>query len=353
MVAPPPKGSESAEALRVAVVGVGWAGARHVEAIDELGRGLVVECLVDVDAPFLAEQAARLGVEKTYIDCREALDDAAVEAVSICSPHPLHCAQAVAAAEAGKHVLVEKPMAMDVAEATRMIEAAEVNGVQLYVAENAVYVPMAQRLRQIVRDGEFIGELVSASLINGFRAPTYGYPGRRAWLAEPAQGGRGTWTLHGIHTVAQMRYALGEVRTVYVQEHKASSYQRRDIEGTMSGLLTLESGVHVHIVQTPEVKLYGELGGYVLHGDRGSIRATEAGFCVYNDAHDGAQMAYPDGELSSYALEMAAFADGIMRGVEGPTTGYSERRSLAVVQAGYESAERGLPVDIPSRFGPL
>lgn len=340
-------------ALRVAIVGVGWAGTRHVEAIGELGRGLVVECLVDADAAFLAERSAHLGIAKTYAAYADALADRSVDAVSICTPHPLHAPQAIAAAEAGKHVLVEKPMAMDVAEATRMIDAAAANGVKLYVAENATYAPMAQRLRQIVRDGEYIGQLVSASVTAGFRAPSYGYPGRRAWLAKPELGGKGTWTLHGIHTVAQMRYVLGEVRSIYALEHKGRAYQRRDVEGTTSCLLTLESGVHVGLVQTPEVKLYGDLGGYVLHGDRGSIRATEAHFSVFNDARDGEEMRYPEEALSSYALEMAAFVDCVERGVEGPTSGRMERRSLAVVEAGYESAVRGVPVDLRSRFGLL
>ena len=339
--------------LRLAVVGVGWAGSRHVEAIGELGRKAVVDCLVDPDTEFLKEKSTELSIKKTYAVYEDALRDDAVDAVSICSPHPFHCAQAIAAAQAGKHVLVEKPMAMDVEEAARMLAAAQAHGVCLYVAENASYVPMAHRLRQIVRDGEFIGELVSASIIKGFRAPQYGYPGRRAWLAEPEKGGRGTWTLHGIHTVGQLRHILGEVRTVYMQEHKGSAYQRTNIEGTMSGTLTLENGVHVSLVQTAEIKLYGDLDGYVLHGDRGSLRAGEDRFCVFNDEHDGVEMVYPAEQISSYAQEIAAFADYVEQGVEGPTTGRMERRSLAIVQAGYESAESGLPVDLIERFGVL
>lgn len=339
--------------LRIAVVGVGWAGSRHVEAIAELGRKIEVDCLVDTDAAFLKEKSAELGVGKTYESYEEMLRDAAVDAVSICSPHPFHCAQAIAAAEAGKHVLVEKPMAMDVAEATRMLAAAEAHGVRLYVAENATYVAMAKRLREIVREGEFIGELLSASIIKGFRSQQYGYAGRRAWLAEPAKGGKGTWTLHGIHTVGQMRHILGEVQMVYMREHKGTAYRRTDVEGTMSGTLTLESGVQVSLVQTAEIKLYGDLGGYVLHGDCGSVRAGEKSFCVFSDEHDGVEVAYAPEDISSYAQELEAFADYVQQGVEGPTTGRMERRTLAIVEAGYESAATGMPVDLKTRFGAL
>ena len=339
--------------LHMAIIGVGWAGSRHVEAIRELGRKVEVDCLVDPDAEFLKEKVEELGIEKNYADLEGALADETVDAVSICSPHPFHCAQAVAAAEAGKHVLCEKPMAVTVEEATRMIAAAEENGVRLYVAENASYAPVAQFLWEVVQTGQFIGELTSAQMVRGFRAQEYGYPGRRAWLARPDLGGLGTWQLHGIHSVGQMRYTLGEVTTVYVREHKAQSFARRDLEGTMSGLLTLESGVNVAVVQTAESRLYGDLGGYVLHGDRGSVRAGEEKCQIFNDEHDGLVMSYPEEALSSYAREMEAFADYVAEGIEGPTTGALERRSLAIVQAGYESVESGVPIDLKERFGEL
>ena len=337
--------------LRLAVVGVGWAGEHHVLGARELGRKVEVACLVDADAAFLAEKSRELGVALTCEDLSEALAQAEVDAVSLCTPHALHCPQAVAAAEAGKHVLVEKPMAMTVAEATRMLEAAEAHGVEVYVAESATYSPMARYLRQVVRTGEPIGELTAASVASGFRGPDYGYPARRAWLAEPSQGGTGTWMLHGIHTVGQLRYVLGEVRSVYAVEHKAASFQRRDLEGTMSLQLALESGVCVSVLQTPETKLYGDLKGYVLHGDRGSLRASDEGAQVFTDEEDGTEAAYPEQHLSSFALELEAFADHVSGAAEGPTTGVSERRSLAIVEAGYESAKTGQPVDLLERFG--
>ena len=339
--------------LRLAIVGVGWAGEHHVGGVRELGRKLGVSCLVDADAEFLASKAAELGIASTHTDLAEALGRPDVDAVSLCTPHELHCPQAVAAAEAGKHVLVEKPMAMTVAEATQMLDAAHANGVKLYVAESATYSPMAQHLRQLVRTGQHIGELVTASVTAGFRGPAYGYPGRRAWLSTPELGGTGTWMLHGIHTMAQLRYVLGEVRSVFLQEHKASSYQRQDVEATMSGTLTLESGVAVSVVQTSEVKLHGDLGGYVLHGDRGSLRATSDGYRVFGDEESGTELSYPQEELSSFAQELEAFADYVAGSAEGPTTGRSERRTLAIVQAGYESAASGQPVDLRERFGEL
>ena len=337
--------------LRLAVVGVGWAGRRHVEAVGELGRRLEVVRLVDNDVGFLRRQAAELGVEECSTDYAEVLADPEIDAVSICTPHALHCPMALQAAEAGKHVLVEKPMATCVEDADRMLRAATANGVRLYVAENASYDPVAVFLRDVVQSGRYIGELVHAACTKGFRAPDYAYPGRRAWLARPAEGGSGTWLLHGIHSMAQLRFIFGEVQSVYMREHKTDAYNRRELEGTMSGILTLASDVTVAVVQTCESKLYADLGGYVLHGTEGSLRATEAGCVFFGGDGEGRALEYPEATLSSYALEMEAFADYIEKGVEGPTSGHSERRSLAIVQAGYESAASGAPVDLEARFG--
>jgi predicted dehydrogenase len=363
------EGAAAAGALRLAVVGCGWAGSRQVEALRELnerrpdGPRLALACLVDNDPDFLAARAQELGVAKTYSEYARALADPDVDAVSICSPHRFHHHQAIQAARAGKHVLVEKPMALTVDEATEMIAAAESHGVTLYVAESRSYESMTAVLRALVRE-HAIGDVTSASVTFGFRSELR-YPGRRAWLTDPRQGGTGTWMLHGIHSMAQLRQVLGEVETVYMQEHHAAGYGRPELEGTMSGLLTLQSGVNVAVVQTAETLLPGDLEGYVIRGDRGTIRAWSDGYQVFaeeasaNASEGGAVRRlsapsvrrYPE-TLSPHALELAAFADHI-GGAGGPTDGRSERRSLAIVQAGYESAASGLPVNLRHRFGEL
>lgn len=342
--------------IRLAIIGVGWAGKRHAEAIRELNAKLTVAALVDNDAEHLAAAATELEIERTEVDYNKVLADPTIDAVSICTPHSLHCPMALAAAEAGKHILVEKPIALDVADASRMIDAAHANNVKLYVAENASYTPMTYFLQQVIQSGEPIGALTSASVQAGFRAANFGYPGRRAWLTTVEEGGTGTWMLHGIHTVAQMRAIFGEFATVYMQEHKTDSFERTDLEGTMSGLLTLESGVPVSILQTSESKLFGDLGGITLHGEKGSIRASSLGYVLYNQetGDAGAPMQpYPPSRLSDYAWEMDAFADYVSGMATGPTTGVSERRSLAIVQAGYESAATGEAIHLHERFGEI
>ena len=345
--------------LRMAIIGIGWAGVRHIEAIRELGRKLTVAALVDNDAAFLDEKARELGVEKTYTDYRDALADPAVDAVSICTPHELHCPMALEAAKAGKHILCEKPLALHVKDATKMIRTAEDGGVTLYVAESNAYTAQAEYLRRVVESEEPIGELIFAMHIWGFRMEEFRYPGRREWLTRPEMGGTGTWMLHGIHTVAQIRRIFGEVKTVYMREHHASSFATPEIEGTMVGVLTLENGVPLALAQTCESKPDGDMKGYQLFGDRGALKAWEQGCQVFlhgaGDAGSSrrarAVQPYAEQRLSPYAQEMEAFADTVSGAAVGPTTARSERRSLAVVEAGYLSAASGEPVDLAARFG--
>jgi predicted dehydrogenase len=350
--------------INLAVVGVGWAGSRHVEAIQEItGRTeagqkppLAVRTLVDTDSEHLAARARDFGVQHTVTALRGALEDPEIDAVSIATPHHLHADQAIASAEAGKHVIVEKPMAVTVEDTDRMISVALANGVRLYVAENVPYGSMTRTIRDIVRTGRYTGALSSATVLAGFRADTYGYPGRRAWLAQPEFGGSGTWLLHGVHTVAQLRAIFGEVATVYARESKTPDFSRPDLEGTMSCLLTMESGLNVLLVQSCETRFAPGQKGITLMGERGTVHATEDAAIVrsadiYPDLSDPLRVEYPAQEFTEYALEFLAFADLIEKGITGPTSAESERMSLAVVQAGYESAESGQPVNLKERFG--
>ncbi len=345
------------DSVRLAIVGVGWAGLRHSQAVAELrtvGEPVVVDCFVEPDKERLAEIAAEHDVTKSYTSLDDALSDPNVDAVDIATPHALHEPMTIQSLEAGKHVIVEKPMAMNVDEASRMVAAAEANGMKLFVGENHSYEPYIEFLREVVTSGTPIGDVTTASVVTGFRPKgRYEYAGRRAWLAEPELGGTGTWMLHGIHTMAGVRRVFGEVARIYVQEHKTESFERRDMEGTMSALLTMDSGLNVSVVQSPETRFRGNSGGYLIHGELGSVRATASNYEIIAEDEDEAPRPYPKSSLSSYALEFKAFADYIGGDKSVATTGYSERRTLAVIQAGIESVALGRVIDVRERFGAL
>jgi predicted dehydrogenase len=97
--------------------------------------------------------AREFGARRWYVDWRELLADAEVEAVYIATPVDLHAEQTIAAAEAGRHVLCEKPMAMNTAECDRMIAACEANGVRLGIAYYRHFYPVMRRMKELIGSG--------------------------------------------------------------------------------------------------------------------------------------------------------------------------------------------------------
>src|SRR5262245_51704570 len=105
--------------------------------------------------PELAEAFAKeFGARRWYDDWRDLLQDSEINAIYVATPVNLHCPQTIAAAEAGKHVLCEKPMALNVQECERMISACSANNVKLGIAYYRHFYPVIQRIKDVIKSGE-------------------------------------------------------------------------------------------------------------------------------------------------------------------------------------------------------
>lgn len=329
--------------LRIGVVGAGWAGQRHIRAFEELGGRIEAVWLVDNDSHFVDSVADSAGVVQRTVDVADVLNDPLVDAVAICTPHILHAEMTKAAAEAGKHVMVEKPMALSVRESAEMVAAARVAGVSLVVAENQVYDHITRSLVQAIHHDQAIGSIAFGHIIAGYRAPDPRYDGRRGWLTDPEKGGTGTWWLQGVHTVARCRAIFGEITRVQALEHRTSTFARDDIEGTISCLLSTESGASVHLVQTPEVALAGscEIRAY---GEDGRVEFDGSRLNIWQDGSRVSSQELQEEGLSSYARQYQALLTEIDGGAIAPTNGDSELKTIRVVEGALKSIETGTPV---------
>ena len=131
------------DVLSVGVIGAGGIARSHMNAIeanDNIQAGCGYGCRCQIER----KQRRRILVLATYTDLEPLLDDARVEAVHVCTPHSLHADQVVAAAAAGKHVLVEKPMALTLADCDRMIDACDQAGKILMVGQVMRYYPVSR-----------------------------------------------------------------------------------------------------------------------------------------------------------------------------------------------------------------
>lgn len=205
------------ETVRVAIVGCG-----RISDLHELGyRDRKEACIVavcDVDRERAEEKARAWGVQKVYTDYDQVLNDRDIDLVELLTPHHLHCPMTVAACQAGKHVSVQKPMALTAAEAEEMIRAAEGAGVMLRVYENFVYYEPAVRARQMIEAGE-IGEVRAVRMHvstgtspTGWEVPLSAW----AWRFDEKQCGGGPLVFdHGYHLFSLAHYLAGPVERVY------------------------------------------------------------------------------------------------------------------------------------------
>jgi predicted dehydrogenase len=144
-----------ADLPKVAVIGAGYWGINHVRNFYELGA---LSLVCDASDAMLENVRGRFSGVRTQTDVRVALDDASIKAVVIATPAETHCNLATLAIEAGKDVLVEKPLTLDVAEGERLVKLADGRGAILMVGHLLEYHPAVRRLRELVECGE-LGEL--------------------------------------------------------------------------------------------------------------------------------------------------------------------------------------------------
>ena len=187
----------------------------------------------------LAETFAQeFGARRWYAAWQDLLKDEEIVAVYIATPVHLHAAQAIAAAEAGKHVLCEKPMAMTMAECDGMIAACRANGVKLGVAYYRHFYPVVARAKEIVQSGE-IGVPVLAQ-INAFEQfnPAPDHP--RAWLLRKEHSGGGPMFDFGCHRIEVLANVLGPIKAV--TSIVSNVVYDRQVEDTATALFQFERG---------------------------------------------------------------------------------------------------------------
>jgi predicted dehydrogenase len=233
--------------LRWGLVGCGdIANKRVAPALrDSLGSSLLA--VARARAELAAEFARRHGAPRFYATWRDLLRDGEVDAVYLATPVNLHAEQAVAAAEAGKHVLCEKPMALDVAGCDRMIAAARKSGVRLGVAYYRHHYPVVARLRELLRSGE-IGRpvLVHAQAFELFDPPA-DHP--RSWLLRKSESGGGPMMDFGCHRIEVLLDLLGPVSAVRGFPTNVR-FRDREVEDTCVAHLRFESGAQAVLAVT-------------------------------------------------------------------------------------------------------
>jgi len=254
--------------VRFGLIGCGDIAAKRVAAAlrDAPGSRLVAVSRRQADkAEAFARQFGALRWHEGWAD----LVRSDLDAVYIATPVALHAEMAIAAAEAGKHVLCEKPMALDVAECDRMVRAAEANGVKLGVAYYRRFYPILRRVKELLRDGA-IGCPVSAQA-DSFGPFDPGPENPRRWIIEKAQSGGGPMFDVGCHRLEVFLNLFGSVAEVCGTVARVAL--ARDVEDTGVAVLRFDPGpiatVRVtHVAAEPRDTLE-------IHGSTGSLHIPD------------------------------------------------------------------------------
>jgi predicted dehydrogenase len=219
--------------LKVGLIGAGGIAQAYVSLFDALPDARIT-AVADVRRHSVTAVAEAVR-GTAYPSHRALLEDADVDAVLVCTPPSTHPEIALAAIDRGLHVLCEKPIAIEVASARRMFEAAEAAGVVFTMAAKFRFVDDVIRARQIVDSG-ILGDLIV--LENAFASRV---DMSRRWNSDPEVAGGGVLIDNGTHSVDIVRFFLGPIAEVMAVEAKRS--QQLAVEDTATMLLRTADGV--------------------------------------------------------------------------------------------------------------
>ena len=310
------------DVVRVAIVGCG-----RISDLHELGyRGredarIVAVCDSKVGRARTKARAWGMdaGTLRVYADYQRLLADPEVDLVELLVPHHLHAEMAVAACRAGKHVSVQKPMALSVAEADRMIAAAGQAGVVLRVYENFVFYPPHVRAREMIAAGE-IGEpqMIRMHVNTGTQDTAWKVP-LSAWLwrFDQAQCGGGPLVFdHGYHLFSLARYLMGEVERVYAWIDRSPVVPTRYLDAPATIMFQFKSprryGV-LDFAHTPHMRIdsryYADDDRVEVIGDRGILFVNR---CTARTVDLPELMLFRDGATTPIPVERVEWEDSFV-----------------------------------------
>ncbi len=356
--------------VQTALVGCGKVGRIHAQALASLPESdLVAVCDVEL------ERAAALATQydaAAFDDVGLMLALSNVQAVSIATPHPLHAGPALLAAEAGAHVLVEKPLAASLSDCDAMLAAARQHGIKLGVISQRRWYAPVRRMKAAIDAGKIGRPVLGTFTMYSWREPSYyqSDPWRGRWDTE----GGGVLVNQSPHMLDLLEWLMGD-EVAEVSGYWANlNHPSVEVEDTAVAILRFRSGglgsIVSSLAQRPgiytKVHIHGSNGASVgVETDRGATFiagmssisepplndlwtiAGEEGCLAQFQAEDRARFAEVDAVNEYHALQIQDFLRAILDDRRPLVTGDDGRRVVALFQAIYQSNREGKSVKLP------
>ncbi len=346
--------------MRTALVGCGKVGGIHARALAELaGSELAGVC--DSDLARAEGLAARLGT-RAFDRVESMLAACAPEVVAIATPHPLHAGAAVAAMDGGAHVIVEKPLAVTVADCDRMLAAARANGVLLSVISQRRWYTPVLRMKAAIDAGKLGRPVLGVFTMYSWRSAEYylSDPWRGRWDSE----GGGVLVNQSPHMLDLLEWLMGDHAESVCGFWGNLNHPSVEVEDTAVAAVRFRSGglasITTSLAQKPgihtKVHIHGSNGASVgVETDRGAtfiagvstiaepplcdlwtIPGEEQRLAAFQ-AEDRAAFAAVDSEVHYHKLQLADFLAAIRDGRAPLVTAEDGKRTVALFQAIYRS----------------
>lgn len=342
--------------LRIGIIGGGVMGSQHAGFV---ARELNAT-LVGVADPFSTELAERAGVPH-FVDYHELLAAPSVDAVIIASPNGEHVATALAAIEAKIPALLEKPVAVSVAEASVLSSAVEASNGVILVGHHRRHHPAVAAAREMISTGE-LGRVVA---VNGM------------WLTKKSdayfaqswhrQSGAGVMLINLVHDLDLVRYLVGEIATV--QATASNAVRQYEVEDTAAVIVGFDTGAIGTFIASdtvvapwgwdqstqddPQFPFNPDVSSYSIAGTEGSLAFPQLGHYYHDGKSDWHQPLSrrfrTTAAADSYTRQLRHFID-VAQGTAAPIVTVNDAAAtLNVIEAAHRSAETGARIELVTR----
>ncbi|MGI5866360.1 MAG: Gfo/Idh/MocA family protein [Syntrophaceticus schinkii] len=326
--------------LNFGIIGCGRIAHKHAEAIKKNEKANLL-CVCDIIEERAAEYKDKYGAEAHFTDYRKMLEYSGLDVVNICTPSGMHAEMGIAAAQAGKHVIVEKPMALSLKDADDLIGACDESGVKLAVCFQNRFNPPVQKLRRALEEGRF-GKLTHASAIVRWFRPQ-DYYDQAPWRGTRAMDG-GCLMNQSIHNIDLLQWMMGPVESVF--GYTATNLRKIECEDVGVAVLKFKNGalgvIEASTTIYPEnleetLNIFGEKGTVVLGGI--AVNKIEtwkfADSTDENGAIDQHQQDVPNVYGFGHEALVEDFINAVINNSEPYITGREGRNALEIVLSIY------------------
>jgi predicted dehydrogenase len=348
--------NSSSDKVRVGIIGVG-IGQAHIKGYSKVPQAEVVAlCDLDEDRARSVAKNCQLETVDILTDYHALLERTDVDAVSVCLPNKLHRPVAVDALQAGKHVICEKPLALNVADAEQIAAAAAKSGKKCMVAQVKRFAPEAQYLKQLVEAGE-LGDIYYA---HSFWLRKRGIPGYGGWFTTKAMSGGGPLIDIGVHLLDVAWWLAGCPKPVAVMGATYAEFGPKgkglggsnlradrqdkpkgtfDVEDLAVGLIRFETGLTINLEVSWALHNERERQGVQMYGNEGGLEWGDSVqvFKELNGVPANAQIEPLRGD--SWGNEMQHFIDSILNDTTPDPDAHQGVQIMKMLEGLYQSAD--------------